>query len=78
MGSAIRIYYPRPYKGAYVFVEDDKVTHASTDLAFTVGWPRTKLAERAAAVGFRMSTVLRMTAPHPAWLDSNLKTKDTK
>jgi len=75
MGNTIRIYYPCPYRGAYAYVENEIVTHASVELGFTIGWTKARLLERAAAVGFRTATNLRMTAPNPRWVSRNTKDK---
>lgn len=74
-GTTIRVYWPSPYRGAYVYIEDGRVTHASEALAFTIGWPRSKVVERASAVGFRTCTNIRITSPNPNWLSKNPKTK---
>lgn len=73
MANAIRIYIARPYKGAYVFIDNEKVTHASPELAFTIGWPKARVLDRAKAVGFKASTVMNMTMPHRSWTSVNPK-----
>lgn len=66
-GHVIRIYYPRPWKNAYVFIHDGRVTHASKELAFALGWTREKLIARAEKVGFSHIRVSPMR-PRPDWL----------
>lgn len=73
MGKALRIYCSNPYKGAYVFIDKEKVTHASAALAFTIGWPESKVRERAAKVGFKLCTIVNMTSPNPTWTNKKPK-----
>ncbi len=67
MNCAVRVYCPRPYKHAYVFVKNEIVTHASGELTFTIGWTKSKVLERAEAAGFKTSTITNMTTPRPTW-----------
>lgn len=78
MGETIRVYYPRPYKGAYVFVQAGRVSHASDALAFTIGWPREKIMARAKDVGFKTCIVGNMKSPRDTWVSINPKTKGVK
>lgn len=66
-GHVIRIYYPRPWKNAYVFIHNGLVTHATESLAFALGWTREKLIARAEKVGFSHTRIDAMK-PRPTWL----------
>lgn len=66
-GHAIRIYYSRPWKNAYVYVVNGLVTHASPELVFTLGWTREKVIARAEKVGFSYTRIDAMK-PKDTWL----------
>lgn len=67
-GHALRIYYPRPYKGEYVFIKDGVITHASEPLVFTLGWTKEKVIERAEKVGFSVIRQGYMSMPRDTWI----------
>lgn len=69
-GHALRIYYPRPYKGEYVFIRNGKVTHASEPLVFTLGWTKEKVIERAEKVGFSVIRQGYMSLPRETWIST--------
>lgn len=66
-GHALRIYYSRLWKNAYVYVINGLVTHASPELVFTLGWTREKVLARAEKVGFSYSR-LDNVKPRDTWL----------
>lgn len=74
-GHALRIYYPRPYKGEYVFIKDGVVTHASEPLVFTLGWTKEKVVERAEKVGFSVVRQSFMSMPRDTWISKAPITK---
>lgn len=74
-GHALRIYYPRPYKGAYVFIKEGEVTHASEELVFTLGWSKEKVIERAEKAGFSVVRQGYMPLPRDTWISKAPITK---
>ena len=63
----LRIYYPRPFKQAYVLIRNGIVTHCSENIPFTLGWTKEKVVAQAEKVGF---TVVRINTMQPRsdWL----------
>jgi len=67
-GIVLRIYHPRPWKNAYVFIKNGVVTHASQELVFTLGWQHEKVVERAEQAGFSISRQMNVSKPRDTWL----------
>jgi len=69
-GIVLRIYHSRPWKNAYVFIMDGKVTHASEELVFTLGWTSEKVVAQAEKVGFKVSRQMNVSKPRDTWLSA--------